>query len=119
MLIFIFASRTQDEVQISTKQIVVPSTIPGTSSLSILQIGALFKVQGLSSLFCKLLLRSSSMDCLVCTMAGFMMMAMMMVLVMMMVMMVMTMTVMMPEVAMTSSDAQCELKGTGAVVQLD
>ena len=43
-----------------------------------------------------------------------MMMAMLMVM-----MMVMTMTVMMPEVAMTSSDAQCELKGTGAVVQLD
>ena len=36
-----------------------------------------------------------------------------------MMVMVMTVTVMMPEVAMTSSDAQCELKGTGAVVQLD
>ena len=61
---------------------------------------------------------SSSMDCLVCTLAGLMMMAMLMLMMMTMVM-VMTMTVMMPEVAMTSSDAQCELKGTGAVVQLD
>ena len=60
------------------------------------------------------------MDCLVCTMAGFMMIAMLMLMVMVMVMTIMmVMTVMMPEVAMTSSDAQCELKGTGAVVQLD